>query len=288
MLDYRIYTFLSVCKHMSFTKASEELNITQPAVSQHIKYLESFYDTKLFSFCGKKIEITKEGQMILNALTTMVHDSIHLKEAVSLEKVKRKQLSFGATLTIGEYIVPYHMKKIMEEFAAEDINIKIANTNELLENINDGSVDFAVVEGYFNKKEYDCLTYSTEDFIGVASYKVRKLSLEELLSERIIIREKGSGTRAVFENILASHNLSVNDFRGSVIINNINAIKKMVSMGMGITFLYKKAVLEELEKGELFEINIKDTPFKYNFTFIWRKNSIYKNFYVKVFGMLKS
>lgn len=288
MLDYRIYTFLSVCKHMSFTKASEELNITQPAVSQHIKYLENFYDTKLFNFCGKKTEITKEGQMILNALTTMVHDSIHLKEAVSLEKGKRKQLSFGATLTIGEYVVPYHMKKIMEEFAAEDINIKIANTNELLESINDGSVDFAVVEGYFNKREYDCLTYSTEDFIGVASHKMRRLSLEELLNERIIIREKGSGTRAVFENILASHNLSVNDFRGSVIINNINAIKKMVSMGMGITFLYKKAVLEELEKGELFEIDIKDAPFKYNFTFIWRKNSIYKDFYVKVFGMLKS
>ncbi len=287
MLDYRIYTFLAVCRNMSFTKAADELSITQPAVSQHIKYLEDMYNTRLFSFNGKKMSITNEGRVLLNAATTMLHDSIHLRETLSAIKGEKKKLSFGATLTVGEYIVPYHMDKIIEKFGAEDINIKIANTNELLEDINSGSVDFALVEGYFEKSEYDYLTYSSEPYIAVAGVKLPEQSIEELLNYRIIVREEGSGTRAIFENVLSAHNLKVDDFAGKLEINNIGAIKSLVAKGTGISFIYKRAVEKELKDNSIFEIKIKDFSVNYNFTFVWRKNSIYADYYREVFELLR-
>lgn len=287
MLDYRIYTFLAVCRNMSFTKAADELNITQPAVSQHIKYLEDMYSTRLFSFNGKKMSITNEGRVLLNAATTMLHDSIHLRETLSAIKGEKKKLSFGATLTVGEYIVPYHMDKIIEKFGAEDINIKIANTNELLEDINSGSVDFALVEGYFEKSEYDYLTYSSEPYIAVAGIKLPEQSIEELLNYRIIVREEGSGTRAIFENVLSAHNLKVDDFAGKLEINNIGAIKSLVAKGTGISFIYKRAVEKELRENSVFEVKIKDFSVNYNFTFVWRKNSIYADYYREVFELLR-
>lgn len=287
MLDYRIYTFLAVCRNMSFTKAADELNITQPAVSQHIKYLEDMYNTRLFSFNGKKMSITNEGRVLLNAATTMLHDSIHLRETLSAIKGEKKKLSFGATLTVGEYIVPYHMDKIIEKFGAEDINIKIANTNELLEDINSGSVDFALVEGYFEKSEYDYLTYSSEPYIAVAGIQLPEQSIEELLNYRIIVREEGSGTRAIFENVLSAHNLRVDDFAGKLEINNIGAIKSLVENGTGISFIYKRAVEKELNDNSIFEVKIKDFSVNYNFTFVWRKNSIYADYYREVFELLR-
>ena len=286
MLDYRIYTFIAVCRNMSFTKAAEELNITQPAVSQHIKYLEDMYNTKLFEFKGKKMNITNEGRILLNAAAAMLHDSIHLKNELQKAKNKKRKLAFGATLTVGEYIVPYHLDKIIEKSGADDINIKVANTNELLEDIDRGAVDFALVEGYFEKSEYDYITYSSEEYIAVSGCKMKEKTVEELLENRIILREKGSGTRAIAESILSSHNIRVRDFAGKIEINNIGAIKNMVSRNMGITFIYKRAVERELKEGRLFEIKVKDLALKYNFTFVWRKNSIYKEYYREVSELL--
>ena len=233
------------------------------------------------------MSITNEGRVLLNAATTMLHDSIHLRETLSAIKGEKKKLSFGATLTVGEYIVPYHMDKIIEKFGAEDINIKIANTNELLEDINSGSVDFALVEGYFEKSEYDYLTYSSEPYIAVAGVKLPEQSIEELLNYRIIVREEGSGTRAIFENVLSAHNLKVDDFAGKLEINNIGAIKSLVAKGTGISFIYKRAVEKELKDNSIFEIKIKDFSVNYNFTFVWRKNSIYADYYREVFELLR-
>ncbi len=286
MLDYRFYTFMAVCRNMSFTKAAEELNITQPAVSQHIKYIEDMYNTRLFNFVGKKMSITKEGQILLNSATTMLHDSIHLRNTLSRVKGDRGRLSFGATFTIGEYIIPYHIEKIIEKYGDVDINIRIANTNELLEDINSGKVDFALVEGYFEKSEYDYISYSEEPYIAVAGREISVNSIEDLLSEKIIVREKGSGTRAILENILSSHNLKIKDFNGRIEINNIGAIKKLVSGNTGISFIYKKAVEKELNDKSLYEIKIKDFCLKYNFTYIWRKNSIYTDYYEDLFKLL--
>ena len=131
MLDFRIDTFLAVCKYMNFTKASQYLNITQPAVSGHIRYLEEYYDVKLFMYIGKKMQLTKAGKILLDVATTLKHDDIFLKNKLNNLSLKQ-ELVFGATLTVGEYVMPKVIDQLLNENQNTMIKMQVANTSELL------------------------------------------------------------------------------------------------------------------------------------------------------------
>ena len=96
MLDFRMETFLTVCQCMNFTRASEELHITQPAVSQHIRFLEKYYHTKLFHYEGKKLRLTNAGELLRNASLTMKHDELFLQNEMIREGEELKEIRFGA------------------------------------------------------------------------------------------------------------------------------------------------------------------------------------------------
>lgn len=286
MLDFRIDTFLTVCEYMNFTKAAEILCITQPAVSQHIKHLEKTYESKLFEYGGKKIKLTKAGEILYQTATTMKHDEKFLKERIAEGKSGVTNLKFGATLTIGEFILPLKLHNYLKKNSNMDITMIVENTKELLNKLEHGEIDFALVEGYFIKNEYDYVIYSKENYICVMGkdYKFKKQPkvLEDLLGETLIVREKGSGTRDIFERNLEEQNLTIRDFNKVVEIGNINTIKYLVKNGNGITAIYEAAVKEELENNTLQKIEIDDLQKKHCFYFIWRKNSAFENLYREI------
>ena len=187
LLDFRINTFLTVCEYMNFTKAVQILCITQPAVSQHIKYLEKIYDTKFFEYEGKKINLTKSGEIFYQTAITIKHDNEYLKEKIIQEKLCIQSLKFGATLTIGEFILPSKLHNYLNENKKMKITMIVENTKELLYKLEHGEIDFALVEGYFIKNEYDYVIYSKEKYICVAgkNYKLKKQPyvLEDLLKK---------------------------------------------------------------------------------------------------------
>lgn len=287
MLDFRIYTFLEVCKHMNITRAACALNITQPAVTQHIQYLEKNYGVKFFSYKSKKLYLTKAGKMFLNYVTALNHDDIKFREEISNIETNAKKLNIGATLTVGEYFMPDKIKKYMNQNKNSDIKMVVANTNVLLEYLNEGAIDFAVIEGYFPKNEYDFITVSAENYIGICSKKSRlwgkKVSLDDLLDYCIIVREKGSGSRELIEKYLESKNLSFSDFKNIIEISNINSIKKLVAENIGIAFLYEIVVREKDDAEGVERIDIDGFSIKHDFTMIWRKNSKYKKYYYEIF-----
>lgn len=287
MLDFRIDTFLEVCKYMNITKAAKSLNITQPAATQHIKFLESSYNIKLFNYKSKKLSLTKEGEIFLNYITTLKHDDLKLRSEICLIDNKNLQLNFGTTLTIGEYLIPNKIIKYLTDNYNVNMKILVANTNELLNYINMGNIDFAIIEGNFPKNEFDYIKVSAENYIGVCGKNCelysKNLSLEDLLNQRLIIREKGSGSRELIEKYLENRSISINDFSNTIEINNINTIKELVKSNIGITFLYEAAVKKELKNNELVKLHIKDFKIEHDFNLIWRKNSKYKNYYYKIF-----
>lgn len=291
MLDFRMDTFLAVCRHMNFTKAAEELNITQPAVSHHIHYLEEHYQVKLFEYIGKKISLTEAGRQLLSAATTMKHDELHLRQTLAMAAEKGRRLVFGATMTVGEYVLPEAIERLLD--AQPDVSIKmvVADTKDLLKSLDEGEIEFAVVEGFFQKKEYDFLVYDSGRFVIVASpdYLFRKeiRVIEDLTGERFFIREPGSGTRYVFERYLEGKNLQIHDFKDLMEISNIGAIKSLVADGRGITFLYEAAVKRELEEGRLRRVVLENFELSHDFTFIWRKDSIYSDYYRGLYRLLK-
>ena len=143
------------------------------------------------------------------------------------------------------------------------------------------------MEGYFDKTQYDYLTFSTEPYIAVAGKPpqsgIRPAQLTDLLGEKLLIRETGSGTREILEKCLTSRNLSIHDFAGISEIGNIPALKAMAAAGIGITFLYRSAVEEELKSHTLYDITPEDFSVTHDFTLIWQKGSIFASRYRTLF-----
>lgn len=105
MLDFRINTFLTVCQTMNFTKAAEELHITQPTVSQHIHYLEDYYETSLFTYQNRQLALTETGKILQERLLRMKNDETTIQKELHENNERIKTLSIGVTMTIGEYAI---------------------------------------------------------------------------------------------------------------------------------------------------------------------------------------
>ena len=201
---------------------------------------------------------------------------------------EKHELIFGATLTVGEYIMPNIIDGLLSDESNTVIKMKVANTKELLNYINEGAIDFALVEGYFNKFEYDFLHYCQERYVCVASndFKLDHVDdISELFKYNLIIREVGSGSREIIERYLGDRNLNVNDFANLIEISNINTIKQLIKNNHGVSFIYKIAVEKELESGLLKEIDIAGLSIEHDINFVWRKNSVFIDYYRQLFKL---
>jgi len=291
MLDFRHETFLILSSCGSFTKAAEILHITQPAVSQHIKYLEEFYGCKLIDSTGRRIKLTRQGELLREFAMTVFADSKHLRQNIAELDTETMQFSFGATLSIGEYVMPDILSRLLIKYPRMQIHMSVANTQVLLERLRRGELEFIIVEGLFDKSEYDATLFSLENFVPVCSpgseFANREVSFEELTRSRLILREPGSGTREIFENILQKNNFTLHAFDKLIEIGNMAAIKKMVSMDLGITFMFEAAAKKELESGTLSLINIAGFSERREFNFVLLKNSFFRDRYMKIFKLLK-
>lgn len=286
MLDFRMETFLTVCRYMNFTRASEKLNITQPAVSQHIRFLEKYYNTKLFRYEGKKLSLTGAGEILRSASLTMMHDEQFMQNEMK-QAEQEAEIRFGATRTIGDAVMGEVLKKYLAKYPQAKIHMEVENTHDLLCRLDEGQIDFALVEGFFKKSEYDFQIYSHEKYIAVSSpeyaFKNNPDCIDNLSQERLLLREEGSGTREVLERWLEARNLNINDFGRRMEVGSMQTIKELTKAGCGITFLYEAAVRRELDEGSLRQIPLKDFPLTHEFTFVWRRGSIYADWYRELF-----
>ena len=117
-----------------------------------IHYLEEAYQAKLFEYHAKKLTLTPQGEELLRAATTMKHDSIHLHDHLAHLAQEKRELIFGVTLTIGSFVMPQHLAAYLRKYPQTHIHMVVANTQELLKQLDAGEIDFALVEGYFSKK----------------------------------------------------------------------------------------------------------------------------------------
>lgn len=276
MLDNRLTTFLTLCETRNYTKTAEKLNMTQPAVSQHIQFLENYYQVALISGKGKNFSLTEEGKALQQYIRELYANSERILPLLHNIKNGVKPLNFGATLTIGEYTVPPILHEIFKEDPELSISMFVENTNILQKMLWEGKIDFALLEGHFNQNDFEYKLISNENFVGVCSpennLSCKTRNLKELLQQNLILREPGSGTRDILEQALYNENLSIEDFKSKIEIGNMNAIKELCHKDVGITFMYREAVRKELSQGYLKEIQIQDFNISHPFNFIYLKN----------------
>ncbi|MCQ4697239.1 LysR family transcriptional regulator [Paeniclostridium sordellii] len=293
MIDFRLKTFIDLCETKSYTKTAKRLCITQPAVSQHIKYIESKYNIKLFDYIGKNLTLTKLGQDFLNNILKLKTMSLSIENNLKNSKCVSKSLSFGATRSIGEFVMPNIIKNYLKDCPNANLSMVVDNTKTLLDMLKKGVLEFCFIEGHFNKADYETHLFSYEDFIFIASpknhlAKKSNLSIEDLFGENLILREQGSGSRDIFELWLYEQNYSNKNFNSLLQVGNINLIKDLVKNNFGISIIYKVAVMDELEKNELIMLDINSMKLSHEFNFIYLKDSIFASEYVDFFNKINN
>ena len=278
MLDYRTHTFLAVYRTGSFTRAAEQLHVTQPAVSQHIRQLEAHSGCSLFSKTGRGVEPTSAGKLLYRALDVAENDEARLREelvALGGEKDERPPLRLGCTRTIADYVAPRLLSEHLRRHPDDHVYLRTGNTAELVELIEAGGVDLALVEGSFDREVFESEVLSREPFVAVAADGERPSSITDLLARRLVLREPGSGTREILERHLAARELSVNDFAGVIELASIPTIKACVAAGAGVSFMYRVAVESELADGSLSDVTPEDFAIEHDFSLIWQRGSHY-------------
>ena len=287
MLDFRTETFLTVCQTMNFTAAAKQLNITQPAVSQHIHFLEGQYHTSLFIYRNKQLFLTRSGEILRKHLLTMKNDEKAILEELKSNFTGIETLSIGVTMTIGEYAIVDKLANFLIHHPEINIHLHYDNTFQLLKLLDHGQISMAIVEGNYPKENYSHKKYSTEDYIAVCAashhfFTDHPHTVNDLLYERLLVREKGSGTRNILEQNLIARGLHISDFIHYTQVENMHTIIDLLKKDCGISFLYKIAVENELQSGRLREISLDDFKMQHDFNIIWEKHSIYTNKYLSI------
>ena len=239
MLDYRIDTFLTLCEYMNYRKTADILHISQPAVTQQIHFLENQYGQKLFAYENRRLVKTEAAVVLEKYARAAKLQERDLRQ--KLESSPIQVLRVGATKTIGDYYLKGDIRRYLQS-PENALTLIVDNTERLLHLLEENELDFAVVEGFFDKASFDNILLRREPFVGICRkdhpFAGREVTMEELLKETIIHREDGSGTRAILEQELSGYNESLQRFRRHICISSFNIILDLVKQGFGVSFVY--------------------------------------------------
>lgn len=271
MLDYRLYTFIKLCDLMNYRATADALSMTQPAVTQHIQFLEKEYQCKLFLYSQKKLSKTRQGISLEIYARSLFYNDFSFRQ--NLTSIQIEKIGIGATKTIGDYVFKNQFISLLHRSDLE-ISLIIDNTSNLLHKLKTREINIALIEGNFRKKDYDYSLIKMEELVGICSKNNplanREIELEEIFSQKLITREKGSGARAIFEQFLTSHNYSIDCFTHKAFITSFDLIKHAVTDNCGIAFVYKS--IAESDQN-ICSFKIKNINILREFNFVYLKNT---------------
>jgi DNA-binding transcriptional LysR family regulator len=260
---------------MNYRIAAEQLHLSQPAVTKQIQSLEQILQTKLFRYDGHALHKTEECLLLERYAISMQYQFEELQLAIADKK--RLNLRIGATKTIGDYVLIDAIKEYLNN-PCHELSLVVDNTKHLLQMLDENQLDFAVIEGTFSKTKYDSYLLRMEPFVGICAKDSllcgQHISVEDLLTQTIIVREEGSGTRRIFEERLAAIGYELSDFRREVSINSFVSIKALVAGGIGISFLYNSVVAKENDIGTFMVDGITE-PHAFHVVYTRKTNAKY-------------
>ncbi len=248
--------FVAVAKYKSITIASEKLYLSQSAISMSIAELEKRLGAKLFDRTGKRLILNNFGESVF------IEANFILKKVEELENIFHQKkltgtLIVGATQTIGNYLLPKIIGFFKKKNKEVEISLIIDNTKNIMEKLLNFEIDVAFVEGIVNNELVDSINWLEDEIVIFSSpdhplAKKNKISFKDLEKSNWILREKGSGTREIFEREM--HN-NLKELKIYLEINHIEAIKQIVESGLGIGVLSILTIREAIECNKLKIIN---------------------------------
>lgn len=270
-MDQMLAVFVTVVERENFTRAAEELHMTQPAVSQYIQTLERTLGTKLLDRSNKYVRLNKAGEIVYHHAREILGLYTRMQCLVDdLMHTASGSINIGASYTFGEYVLPRLIAHLRKQFPGIQPSITIGNTKEIAELVAAHQLDLGVVEGEFTHEKLEIEPLAEDSMVVIVSadhplLRQDQWTIADLAEETWIIREQGSGTREAAEKMFAEFQF----FPGSIMeFGSTQIIKESVEAGIGISLLSSWAIRKELSLGTLRTIQIQGLPFARKFSVI--------------------
>lgn len=281
MLDYRVLTFLTLYDEMNYRRTAEKLNMTQPGVTQHIHYLENYYGVKLFEYDGRTLSKTKNAQRLKKYFDSVKAEETEIRE--SFTPTDTIHMTVGATKTIGEFVIVPEIRAFLQA-PNHNLDLIIDNTENLLHMLEKSQIDFAVIEGVFDKSKYGYHLFKKEAFVGVCAkdhpFAGRTVTLEEVFREDIVVRESQSGTRMLLQNAITDRGFSLDSFHRCSSVNNFSVICDLVAINKAITFAYEPIAHC---RDDLATFMVEDMQIQGEFNFVYCNERVAKEKINRIF-----
>ncbi|QZE12754.1 LysR family transcriptional regulator [Halosquirtibacter laminarini] len=275
-MDFRSLVFLSVARNLNFTKAAEELHISQPAVTKHIKLLEESLETTLFQRKGNRIALTDEGFLVQKHYLEMneIEDTLTYELQQRNDQTKGV-LRIGGSSTIAQYVIPQIIAKFHQRFPNVKISLVSSNSFHILEMLNNNLIDIAFVENHSTRSDLNYKYWMDDELVIITGMKT-KLGMEEITLEKIkyyplIVREIGSGTLEVIEQIFKKHDTQMEDLNIRMHLGSTEAMKYYLREFEGIGIVSNQAIKNELKWKELKVLPCEEIKFNRTFRISTRK-----------------
>lgn len=278
MLDVQLKILKTIVEQKSFSKAAEVLHMTQSSVSQQIQHLEGYYGVKLFDRFYRRIHATPAGEALYPYAVQI--DRLYQEAEKTLQKFSGDisgRLHIGASLTVGDYILPEILVAFRQQYPQVDIAMEVCNTEEVAGKVRDGILNVGFIEGPFLPSDRligkpcggDSLVVIAA---GAVTEQKPAAMLSELLRGKWVMREPISGTRRVFEGFLQAHGHDPSALQVVMELGSTQAIKEAVKAGLGISVLSRRAVEAEFKQGTLREIPLAEGEITRPFSLLYHKD----------------
>jgi DNA-binding transcriptional LysR family regulator len=277
---HQLHIFYTVAEKGSFSHAAQALHMTQPAVTMQVQSLEEYFGTKLFLRSTKKIELTEAGRTLL----PFAKRSIDLMKETDISMSKfthmlEGRLHLGASLTVGEYILPRLLGPFSQEYPNISVSMKVINTKQILEEMLNHQLTFGLVEAEVHHPDVhtEALLSDELKLIVPSNHPLAELELvpvEEMLKYPFVLREQGSGTRRVMEEELTRIGCDVSALKIVMELGSTGAVKSAVEAGLGISILSQSSVKHESALGVLKVKRLEKVRFERSFHAIYLNSTI--------------
>jgi DNA-binding transcriptional LysR family regulator len=274
MSDRRLKVFHTVARLLSFTKAAEELHMTQPAVTFQVRQLEEYFNTRLFDRTHNKVSLTPAGERVAEFAERIFDLYAEMESGVrDLTGEISGALTIGASTTIAEYMLPALLGEFKNQYPDINLRLKVSNSEGIVSMVEHNVIDLGVVESAVNNKNLIVEVCHEDQLVLVAApdhelvKRGGKVNASDIVRYPFVSREEGSGTRDVVMQYLMEHNVSPGDMTFSLELGSPEAIKGAVEAGMGITILSRSIIGKELKLNMLAELPL-DPPLVRPFSFV--------------------
>lgn len=280
ILDFRqLETFIEVVNSKSFSKAAGKLYLTQPTVTSHIQNLENELGTFLLNRSGKSITPTEAGELLYKYALNIINMRNMAQFDLGAHKGKiQGHLEISSSSIPRHYVMPLLIKQFTDKYPDVTFSLTDYDSKKVVESIMDGLTDFGIIGAKFSSPQLEYIELMEDRLFAVVPYtkdypweEYHELDINFLLENRLILREKGSGTRELLENKLKEQGLELEALNIAAYIEDVETIKRFIELGIGISLISERAIKREMDMHILKPYSIKGLDLRRKFYFVYHK-----------------